>query len=499
MNSVTELIAQIEAEKMNAAIKAHSASGAVENTANEPERKTDRKLSGNIEKAYVVTDDKIYLTVMDEADNFSFAHLENGRIIFEDMICHNGRNLIPQKLPFHKGEYRKVVGIPQKSLIERLETMNSEELFEVITLHMEKYLDAPEKDIDMFAYYAMFTWFYIKTNTVPYLRFIADTGKGKSRFLKVISDLCFYPVNISGASSGNAMLRYNEDWHGTLVVDECDPKGGSEDTLTKYLNLGFEKDKTIAKCKSSNFNEMDLFDPFCPKVIAMRKPFEDNATEGRLISITPREKRRGDIPVNLPLSYEKEVEHLRALITRWALFNWDRVDGTKLYDCSHLDIENRIQQITVPLSLICQLLPTKEKMLEEFLYRRQAEVKQTRSQSMEGMIFNHVYSLAIGEEKTGDEFHDFRTEGGLIAVTPTMVSKNLNISAKMIAVYLQSIGMISESNRKEFASGNKKVTRYYAVPNQSTWEEIIQRYWCGDNIPECPQALRSKNFENFLH
>ncbi|WP_407356518.1 hypothetical protein [Methanolobus sp. WCC5] len=497
MNSVTELIAQIEAEKMNATINTQTASDSVEKTANEPESKLDYKLSGNIEKAYIVTNDKIYLTVMDEADNFSFAHLENDGIKFEEMIHHNGKNLIPQKLPFHKGEYRKVVGIPQKSLIDRVKTMDTEELFKELTEHMEKYIDASEMDIDMFAYYAMFTWFYPKTNTVAYLRFIADTGKGKSRFLQVISDLCFYPVNMAGASSGNAMMRYNEEWHGTLVVDECDPKGGAEDPLSKYFNLGFERRNSVAKCKPSNFNEMDWFDPFCPKVIAMRKPFEDNATEGRLISITTKETRRKDIPVNLPPSYGKEVERLRALITRWALYNWDKVDGTKLYDCSHLDIENRIKQITVPLSLICQLLPNKEKMLEEFLYRRQAEVKRARSQSMEGMIFNHVYSLAIGEERMGDEFHEFRTEGGLIAVTPTMVSKNLNISTKTIAGYLQSIGMISESNRKEFASGNKKVIRYYAVPDQSTWEEIIQRYWCGDNTPECPQALRSRSFDSF--
>jgi len=479
---------------MNANADMPAASEVVKSALKEPERHLESKPSGTAQEPYIITEDKIYLTVRDGAENFVFAHLENGRIIFEDKIQHKGKITFPAKLPLQNGKYVKVVGIPQKSLMENVETMDTEELFKRLTEHMNKYLDAPDMDIDMFVYFTIFSWLYQKTNTVPYMRFIADTGKGKSRFLKVVSDLCFYPICISGASSGVAMMRYNQDWHGTIVVDEADQNGGAEDIFNKYLNLGFERGKYVAKCKSSNPNEMDWFDPFGPKIIAMRKPFQDNATEGRLISITPRETRRKDIPVNLPLNYEIEVEHLRALMARWTLYNWNKVDGSKVYDCSHMDIENRIKQITVPLSLICQLLPNRTKMLEDFLHRRQVEVKQVRASSFEGMVFNHVYSLAIGEERVGEEFHEFKTEEGLTAITPMMVSKNLNISAKQISGILQSIGMITESGRVKLAGGKNSTKRYYAVPDQGTWEEIVQRYWCEDSALECPQALRSKDF-----
>lgn len=496
-NGFTETIKRLEAEEKKE-INSHSAHKSLKAEAKK-EICSGSKIPNNIEKPYIITDEKIYITTMDEYGNFSFAHLEDGKIKFEDSILFNGQNIFPNKLPFSNGEYKAVVGIPQKSLINKVETMDTEDIFKKITEHMNKYLDAPEKEIDMFAYYAMFTWFYKKTNTVPYLRFIGDTGKGKSRFLKVISDLCFYPIYISGASSGNAMLRYNDQWHGTIVADECDPKGGAEDTLTKYLNQGFEKGQHILKCKSTNYNEMDYLDPFGPKVIAMRKPFPDNATEGRLISIKPRETRRKDIPVNLPLAYEREVEYLRAAMARWVLFNWHNVDGNQLYDCSHLDVESRIKQIVTPLSIVCQLLPGKEKMLDDFLYKRQIEVKKVRASSPEGMLFNHVYALATGNEKAGDEFHEFKKDGKVIAVTPMMISKSLGISAKKVTGILQSIGMNSESGKIELATGKKATKRYYTVPDQETWEEIVQRYWCEEETPECPLTLQSESFNSFLN
>jgi hypothetical protein len=287
----------------------------------------------------------------------------------------DNKEYIPKKLPLQNGEYKKIVGIPNSIVMFAVETMEAADLFEEMKQHMKRYLDAPESEIEIFCYYALFTWFYQKINTVPYLRFLGDTGKGKSRFLKVISDLCFYPVSVDGGTSGSAIMRVNEGWHGTLVVDESDIKGGSDNLFIKYLNLGFQKYKNVTKRKSKDYNTFDYFDQFCPKIIAMRNPFEDNATEGRLISITPKETKRLDIHFILPEDYNFEVTHLRGLIARFVLYNWNKVDSKALNNFPYLDIENRIRQMAMPLSLICQLFPDKEYLLEQFVNQRQAEVK----------------------------------------------------------------------------------------------------------------------------
>lgn len=452
-----------------------------------------------IEKPYIILKDKIYLSVISNAENFSFAHIEDGELKFEKKVVLDDKEYIPQKLPFQKGEYKKVVGIPNIAVMDMMETKDAEVLFDEMKKHMRKYIDAPESEIEMFSYYALFTWFYQKINTVPYLRLIGDTGKGKSRFLKVISDLCFYPVTMSGGSSGSSMMRYNEEWHGTLVIDESDIKGGSDDLFIKYLNNGFERNKYVSKCKKNDYNSFDWFDPFCPKVIAMRKPFEDNATEGRLISVTPKETKRLDIDFILSEDYNFEVTYLRAVIARFVLFNWNQVDGNALNNLPHLDIENRIRQMAIPLSLICQLLPDKENLVEQFVNQRQTEVKKTRSESWEGTIFNLVYALATGDEKVPKKYENFvGNNGGAVRVKPAMVTDILNVSAKSVTDYLKSIGMISEQGRVKLLNGTNPNSRYYAVPDQNTWEEIIQRYWYDEGsseVPECPEALKSKEYK----
>ena len=75
-------------------------------------------------------------------------------------------------------------------------------------------------------------------------------------------------------------MRFHERWKGTLVIDESDLKGGTENAMIKFLNTGFEKGKYLILSDKNDPNRQQIFDPFGPKVIAMREPFGDNATEG---------------------------------------------------------------------------------------------------------------------------------------------------------------------------------------------------------------------------
>ena len=150
----------------------------------------------------------------------------------------------------------------------------------------------PELDLELCVYYILFTWFYTKVKTLGYLRFLADTGKGKSRTQKVIGDLCFYPVFASGASTFSGIARLNNRWRGTLIMDEADTSGDKESQFVKYLNLGFERGKYYVLSDKQNPRLQEFFDPFSPKILAMRQPFRDNATEARLLSVSPHETTR---------------------------------------------------------------------------------------------------------------------------------------------------------------------------------------------------------------
>lgn len=105
------------------------------------------------------------------------------------------------------------------------------------------------------------------------MRFIGDTGKGKTRILNVTTGISFYPVTASGGSSATGIIRFNEKWHGILKIAEADRTGGMESDLVKYLNLGFEEGDCYIKNSIVDLSKQEFFDPFCPKIIAMRKPF----------------------------------------------------------------------------------------------------------------------------------------------------------------------------------------------------------------------------------
>lgn len=465
--------------------------------------KEDTKLM----EPYVITRDGIYLTVIDKENNFEFAYHEDGKIKYTKSVIVDGRCIYPQELPMKNGKFIHIVGIPSKEELEIAETVSAENLCELIRVHINKYVEAPKLDVEMFAYFAIFTWLYKKCNTTPYLRIIGDTGIGKSRIIIVISDLCFYPITAEGASTTSGIMRFNESWHGTLKIDEADLNGGTENEVIKYLNLGFEDEHYFIKTNKNNLQEQQFFDPFCPKVIAMRKPFMDNATEARVLSFTPRQLTRTDIPVNLPAEYKEEVKKIRALMARFVLSNWANIDGSKLIDCKHLSIEPRLRQLSLPLSIIFQCIPSGVGKFEKYMLRRQREVISTRAQSWEGTMFNHVYSLAIGEEKLPEEYlQEYCVDGVITALTPSMVAKSLGATPTSISRSLGSIGFEVESStvqiRVDGNLKNKKVRRY-VLPDEKAWKDVYERYYhqdpdnyqgIGENIPECPKVLRSKKY-----
>jgi hypothetical protein len=293
-------------------------------------------------------------------------------------------------------------------------------------------------------------------------------------------------------------LRFKEQWHGTLKIDEADFKGGTESEIIKYLNLGFEEDHPFIKTNKANHKEQEFFDPFCPKVIAMRMPFQDMATEGRLLSFTPRETTRKDIPSNLPPEYKEDVHKIRGIITRFVLRNWKHVDPNNLIDCNDMEIEARLKQLTIPLSLTLQLFPEGEERFKDYIARRQDEVREVRSQSWEGTMFNYVFNLATGEEEPHPDYAQFITDGGILAVTPSMVAKHFGVGTKTISQTLASIGMATEQKTVRLQTGSKK-TRLYVAPDENAWREIIQRYYyvdedSGDRNPPCPEVLKSSRY-----
>lgn len=454
---------------------------------------------------YFEKNKKIYFTTITPEDTFRFVHQEDGTLVFDDMVIGNdGIPIYPRGLDRHKntGELVRIVGYPRSDKLQAADSIEAQDLYQKIEKHLIKYIDVPDSELEMIVFYLMYSWFYTKCHTALYLRLLADTGKGKSRILNAVADLCLYPITSSGASMYSGIMRLKEKYHGVLKIDESDLTGGARNPLIKYLNLGFEQGQLYILTDKNNPDVQDYFDPFGPKLIAMREPFGDNATEARCLSFTPSETTRTDIPAELNKEYHTSVEDLRASIALLTLQNWEKIDGEKLIDCSTLNLEPRMKQMLRPLSIVLQMFPDGRERFEKYMIVRQKEVKDIRSQSWEGQIFNHVAALSIGEEMliNHPEFGSHYRDGQILAVTGAMVAEAFKVKSNPVTRALTGMGFLVENTKIPIGTGTTRrwhSIKKYVVPSPQRWREIIQRYAPEDLVPQlasCPPVLRGKKW-----
>ena len=422
---------------------------------------------------------------------YRFAHLVRDAVQFSDFVG----DYEPQPLPLVNGKPLRLVIMPD-SEVANTRLPKPGELFERLKRHLTHYLDLSPLDFELCIYYVIFTWFSAKVDTLGYLRLLGDTGKGKSRALKVVGDLTFYPIIASGASTFSGIARTKEKFKGTLIMDEADIAGNASHQLIKYLNLGFERGKIFILSDKKNPRQQDYFDPFCPKVIAMRQPFGDNATEGRLLSISMHETGSKTIPIILPHHYEAETQKLRNEIARFVLQHWHEVEGNNMLALSDLNIEPRLKQLAMPLSIIFQLWPEGRERFIEYLLRRQQEVRRIRATSWDGTLVNTVISIAQGEIDLPIELQQYRGENGMpTAVTPSMVAKTAGSTAKTATERLVGCGFELEVKRVKVGDTEKtKTVRAYSVPDGKAWLEILSRYYISndDAKAEVPDNLKGR-------
>jgi len=461
----------------------------------EDENREDEVLASHFER------NGLWLEVQKLDGNYAFAQLNSSDTValVSEAVLDNLR-LRPRRLPEVDRQPLSIVGLPDES-IQEARLLKPEELYEKVKSHTKKYVDLAELDLDLCTMYVLFTWFYRKVNTVAYLRFLADTGKGKTRGKKVIGDLCFYPLYASGASSFSGIARTQQQWRGTLVIDEADFAGEKENQITKYLNLGFERGQYYILSDKQDPRSQDYFDAFSPKVLAMREPFHDNATEGRLLSIAMHETSNLNIPIILSSSYYEETKVLRNELALFTLCHWNDIDAVRMMSFDDLDIEPRLKQLAMPLSIIFQLWPEGVEQFRRYLVARQQEVRRVRSMSWEGSLVNLAIAVATGDQEVGAEFSEYIKPDSdePEAVTPSMVARQIKSSVKAITQALMSVGFQVEKRwitlHKEGGEVRKQV-RAYTVPDSRTWVEITSRYYYAEDgnldveIPRCLQSSK---------
>lgn len=325
--------------------------------------------------------EEVYLPRQKE---FLFAVFDGERVSYQDIVFVDGKVFTPLRSELiEKG----VVLLPSKTE----EYGSVTDLLAEVRRFIHKYYDYSEEQEIIDSYFVLNTWNFKDFSVTPYRRIIGDYGTGKTRFLKVIGSICYRAIFISSVSSEAALYRIIDAYKGTLIIDEADFTNTTmHSTLTKILNSGYQKDMTTIKCRPGSLKP-EAFNVFCPKIIASRQKYKDNALESRCITTETQITTRPDIPKSLNSEFYQEAQSLRNKLLLYKLRTLKRYNSVnKEFDS--LIIEPRLKEILLPLSSIIENSEDRKK-LRIMAIKFQEEIINNRRLGIESIILENIIEL----------------------------------------------------------------------------------------------------------
>lgn len=252
------------------------------------------------------------------------------------------------------------------------------------------YLFPSEEMVGLAAYWVLTTWVYDAFETVIYLRAMGGAGSGKSELIKRIGMICYRTMTANGAGSTSSLFRSLERYKGTVLLDEADiQQSDTENDMVKFYNLGAMRGnpiwRTIEVTGPNGEKDWEAvsFQTFCPKLIAMRKEFRDDAVGTRSITLKLNsaemtELRAAGINLTVNGQIRARAQALRNLLVRWRLETWQpeiEVDAD-LYD---MTISARLNQVAGPMLALAQNDPAQQEEIRYTLreYYRESIISQS--------------------------------------------------------------------------------------------------------------------------
>jgi hypothetical protein len=150
-----------------------------------------------------------------------------------------------------------------------------------------------------------------------------------------------------------------------VLLDEADlQQSDTENDMIKFYNLGAMRGnpiwRTIEVTGANGEKDWEAvsFQTFCPKLIAMRKDFRDDAvgTRSLTLKLNPREMtelKAAGVPLTINQEIRARAQALRNLLCRWRLETWQPEIPVD-FDLYDMTISPRLNQVAGPLLAIAQ-------------------------------------------------------------------------------------------------------------------------------------------------
>lgn len=375
------------------------------------------------------------------------------------------------------------------------EFTNLNDVVQEIVEWSKKYFDCPDYFREFAAYFVVFTWAYDIGNTTPYLRFMGDTGCGKSRGLDCFGQLCYNAIQMSGAATISPVYRVLDKWGPTALMEESDLKGSDESNeMIKIINCGIERGRPVMRSDQENYDTVRFFDPYGPKVFAARYPFKDNATEGRCLTCNMEETTRSDIPPELPSNFYDEAQAFRNKLVTYRLKNYLSLPRDR-ENILPATLEPRVKQMGLPLTV---LFTGKDdpayQRFEQFLVWYQKQLRETRANSFTGLVVATLIDL-LNDGEEGEEDEEVKP------VSCKNIADKLKVPTTDISNEIRALGFKTESDNyytldKETGKKKRHSIRKI-VCSDKVWEKACSKYLASGAPPfSRPNVMEQKKGAN---
>ena len=209
------------------------------------------------------------------------------------------------------------------------------------------------------------------------------------------------PARIATGTVRSPIFHTLDTFKGTLIFDEADFRFTDEKAeLVKILNNGNAKGFPVLRTQVTPKKEFNpqAFAIFGPKIVGMRRSYEDRALESRFLTIEMEPGRIAGAPINLPDRQREESLELRNKLLKYRLRN--RLAVALDPSLADPNLESRMNQILMPL---LSVIPDEayRSVIRTAAATLQAGLLSERSASTEGQLLAVLWRLlAEAGEKT---------------------------------------------------------------------------------------------------
>lgn len=214
------------------------------------------------------------------------------------------RDLPPVLVPLGGETFQKrIVVVPSGAK----EHGSSEALFDDLVALIDAYFVADPRFLSAMASYVLLTYRYQDAGyeVLPYIRVVGQAGKGKTRFLRIMRELCFRSVFVAGIRPAHLyrILEYFPSGI-TMVFEEfnLDDRSAEAREYVDMLNAGNQRGTFVPRMAGRQFNEISWLPLFSPKVLTTTNDLLNEGLVRRSLTTRlgtlpiPAEKRFSQLP-----------------------------------------------------------------------------------------------------------------------------------------------------------------------------------------------------------